>query len=428
MDRDWVAPGWSLGFGKVINLVTGGVVQVDRDGTRRFFKGTSTISASNVVFEGQSVDGRFIKTKTDTSVVTVQGVVCYYNPSTYIKYPDGTTVWYDVWSQPNSNGCYPVGTPITMAPKTITDRNGNRIEISYYNETAPTAPQGRWINWIKDTLGRTYTFNYTLANGRYLLTNITGPALRDSNNNVVQRTFARFAYKDHTLAYNFAGLTPHVREATVKVLSDIYYPATQSGYWFGDSDSYSPYGMIRKVQEQKGMSYSAVNGITAGQMSRQKTYAYPMDTTSSINDIPAFQSVTDTWDGITTGNPITSYAVNWTATPRTTTVTGPDQSRVIEYSFNLTDLPDSDPEKFKDGLTFKSEFYDANNELIARNEVTWEKGYLDVPRPKRVYHSEYENGITLTTSSIYDSYGDYNQVRRCCINSYGDRSAGNLDV
>lgn len=426
LDRDWVAPGWSMGFGKVINLVTGGIVQVDADGTRRFFSGSSTISGSNVVFEGQSTDGGFIKTKTDTSAINLQTGICYYNPSTYIKYPNGVTIWYSRWSRPNSSGCFTPASAITMAPKTITDRNGNRIDIVYYDEPASTDPQGRWINYIIDTLGRVYTFNYTLVSGRYLLSDITGPGLQDSNGNVVPRTFVRFGYKDHTITYNFSSLTPHVREATVKVLSAIYYPESQSGYWFGNSDSYSPYGMIRKVQEQKGMSYSAQNGITAGQTTRQRTYSYPTDILSALNDIPTFGTQTETWEGMTTSAPVTSYSINWDASPRTTTVTGPDQSKVIEYSFNNTSLPDVDPEKTKDGLTFKSEFYDANNQLVAKDEVDWEVGTLTqtnytvkTPRPSRVYHSEYENGITLTSSVIYDTYGEYNQVLQMREIGYG---------
>lgn len=429
LDRDWVAPGWTLGFGKVINMVTGGIVQVDADGTRRFFSGTSTVSGSNVVFEGLSADGSFIKTKTDTSGINLQTGICYYNPSTFIKYPNGVTIWYSRWSQPNSAGCFTPASAITMAPKTITDRNGNRIDIIYWDEPLPNEPQGRWIKNIVDTLGRIYTFNYTLVNGRYLLSDITGPGLRDINGSVVPRTFVRFAYKDHTIAYNFSGLTPHVRDATVKVLSAIYYPESQSGYWFGDTDSYSPYGMIRKVQEQKSMSYSLQNGVTAGQTTRQRTYSYPTDTLSALNDIPTFGTQTETWEGMTTPAPVTSFSINWDATPRTTTVTGPNQSRTVEYSFNNTSLPDSDPEKVKDGLTFKSEFYDPNNQLIAKDEVEWEVGTLTqtgytlkTPRPSRVYHSEYENGITLTTSSVYDTYGEYNQVLQMREIGYGGAS------
>ena len=36
------------------------------------------------------------------------------------------------------------------------------------------------------------------------------------------------------------------------VVQAIYYPGTGSGYWFGDTDSYSGYGMIAKVVEQRG--------------------------------------------------------------------------------------------------------------------------------------------------------------------------------
>src|SRR5215510_2097048 len=47
-----------------------------------------------------------------------------------------------------------------------------------------------------------------------------------------------------------------VRQNTIPVVLGICYPATGTGYWFGDVDSYSRYGMIRKVVERRGMTCS----------------------------------------------------------------------------------------------------------------------------------------------------------------------------
>jgi hypothetical protein len=175
MDRDGIAPGWNLGFGKIINMVEGGIVQVDGDGSRRYFSGVKTIAPDKVTFKGETTDGTFIKSLTETSGFNLPGYgICYHSPTTYLKYPNGVTVKYTRWSDPGTNGCFLPGTPITMAPTEIRDKDGNRIKIVYYQEEEVNQPgKGSWINYIYDTLGRTYTFNYEYFNGRNYLTSIT---------------------------------------------------------------------------------------------------------------------------------------------------------------------------------------------------------------------------------------------------------------
>lgn len=441
MDRDWIAPGWSLGFGKVINMVDKGIVQVEADGTRRYFGGSVATNVDSIDFRGQSTDGTYIKAQT---VTTGTSLNCMHSPVTYLKYPNGITIQYGRWSKYNSSSgtCFTAGTPITMYPQKIIDRNGNGIDITVQTEAeaVQSGIPGKWITQIRDTLGRYYTFNYTVINGRNYLTSISGPGLTDPNNNsIVTRTFVRLSYKDHQLSYNFSGLTPHARENNIKVLAAIYYPATNTGFWFGAADSYSPYGMIRKVEEQKAMSYNSSTGAIsssgqAADVSRRRIYSYPENTATPLSDIPEYSTVTETWDGMP--NPaqpaVTTYSVDWNvaSAPRTTTVTAPFQSgKVVEYSFNLSHLADTDPEKAKDGITYKTEYFDKDNALRAKDEVTWELGYdvgttlepRKIPRPTQVSHSEYENGITLTKKSVYEynPSGLYNQVETTKEYGYG---------
>ncbi len=349
-------------------MVGGGIVQVDSDGTRRFYSGNTKTSSDKVIFEGQSTDGTFIKTKTETSVKLISGSYCYYNPTIFLKYPDGTTIEHDALEY---KGCYAEGEPITMVPTKISDRNGNQIKINY-QFTTNNAP-GRWINFITDTLGRIYNFNYKLVGGKYFLTGISGPGLSDENGNVVPRTFVTLDYKDLTINTNFIGLTPHVRENTVKVLSAIYYPSTQSGYWFGDdsnssSPSYSTYGMIRKVEEHKAMGYDPATGaITAGQMSRQRVYSYPVNNNTAVSDVPAFGTLTESWEAMTDAAPVTTYQTLNDDFPRTSTITSPDGSKVVETSFNLSNLSDTDPEKVRDGLTYETKYYGSDDILKANS-------------------------------------------------------------
>jgi hypothetical protein len=416
MDKDWLAPGWNIGFGKIINVINGGIVQVEADGTRRFFAGDVVGVNDRVTFQGQSTDGSFIKSLSETS----RAGVCFYNPVTILKYPDGTTTSYAPF---DNRGCYTVSEPITMVPTLIQDKSGNEIEIAYHNPANPTSdPAGRWIKYIKDTLGRVYTFNYVLDNGRYYFKSITAPGLPDTAGNPVTRTFVRVQYKNVPITHNFSSsLTPHVRENTIKALSAIYYPATQTGYWFDFADSYSPYGMIRRVDERRAMTYSEQGGITEGVLSRQRIYSYPTNTNSSISDTPAFGDVTETWEGMTTPPTNTEYQVNWETTPRTTETISSDGSRVKEFSYNI---PIGTPEeRVKDGLTYKTEFYDSGQQLKNRSEIEWESGHelntcptptgtcvvVKVPRAKTVIQSQFENGQTFTKTTA-NVFGEYNQV------------------
>lgn len=425
MDKDWLSPGWNIGFGKIINVINGGIVQVDADGTRRFFAGPLTGANDLITFEGQSTDGSFIKSFSQISVST--NGQCAYNPTTYLKYPNGSTITFD---DLDNRSCYGISEPVTMVPKRIQDRFGNRINISYHVQL--NNPSGRWINQITDTLGRVYTFNYTLDNGRYYLTSITGQGLPDQNGQIVTRTFVRIEYKNHTITHNFTGLTPHVRESSIKVISAIYYPGTQNGYWFGDADSYSPYGMIQRVDEQRAMGYSSQNGIVQGVLTRRRSYSYPADTSTAITDIPEFRYVTESWEGMPQGtSSTTEYQVNWDASPRTTQTIAADGSTVIEYSYNYSHLPDTNETKAFDGLTYKTEVI--VNSLRSRSEIEWELGHpvntcqptppgcvvVKIPRPKKITQSQFDGSQTFTRITKNDVFGEYNQVLETSEYGYG---------
>jgi hypothetical protein len=130
IDKDAVAPGWSADFGKVLNLVQGGIVQIEPNGTKRFFAGNVQTTASQYIFEGQSTDGSFIKARTVTNASFAGGQVLYHGSTTHLKCPDGTTISYygypKIFPTPSSE------VPIPMAPYKIAERNGNSISIIYH--------------------------------------------------------------------------------------------------------------------------------------------------------------------------------------------------------------------------------------------------------------------------------------------------------
>src|SRR5262249_42073302 len=157
---------------------------------------------------------------------------------------------------------------------TITYRTYTRY---WNNQWQYGVEEGPNIETITDTLGRTIQFYYertgAVPNEKDLLTAVTAPGLNGS----AARGIMRLQYDTKNLSnagsnYGFqAGLTTHVRDnGIINVIRAIYYPATATGYWFGDADSYSNYGMLRKMSERRGMTCS-VGGADCSSISTPLT-------------------------------------------------------------------------------------------------------------------------------------------------------------
>jgi RHS repeat-associated protein len=386
IDRDWPAPGWSLGFGKLVGLgVNNGSMIIEADGTRHGFTGTVTYGPNQnyTDFVGHTVDGTFI----DYSHHTGLGGAMTYAQA---KYPNGTVIEY---------GAQGTG---AMYPTRITDANGNYLTITYVNNQGPN------IQTVTDTLGRVINFYYDAYN---LLTAITAPGLSSGT-----RTLVRLHYRQLSLSYSFSGLTPVVRNSTPWVIDAIYYPGTGTGYWFGDTDSYSSYGMITKVIEQRGMGFSASSlneqgTVSQGAMTRQEVYAYQF---TNLTDAPTYTSLTETWttDGVNTDQATTQYEVHQNATPRTSTVTLPNGNKSIQYSYNAAG-------QFNDGLVYYDETRDSNNVLLQTSTATWEAGAYGSPRPTRIESTDERGQVTARAFS----YGSvYNQVTEARSYGYGGQA------
>lgn len=402
IDRDNPVPGWSIGFGKIVSLGTQGDMLVDADGTRHPFTGTRTYypDRNQAFFELHTTDGTFIKYTSGHQY----GQAGDHFTGAIVRYPDGTEVTYLAYD----------GDTVAY-PTSIKDRHDNSVGITYryHNFRDPQ------IETVTDTLGRQILFHYDSSDYR-LLTAITASGLQDENGNVVTRTLVRLHYKDLNLqqygSYGFApGIVPRVRNSMVKVIDAIYYPGLGNGYWFGDSDSYSSYGMIRKVIQQRGMSFSTATAnplteqgtVVPGSMTRQRVYNYPLTPDNSLTDAPTYTSMTEDWAGReTTGPVVTSYLIDNISTPRTKRITKPDNTYVVQSSYNFSNLPAGDPDKFKDGLVYETKAYDANNVLLRTSTVDWEKGDFDSPRAHRAEVIDERNQKT----AVEYLYGPYNQV------------------
>jgi len=390
-DLDWPATGWSLGFSRMLSMGTnGGCMIVESDGTRHSYAGTISNYPWGQYFSGYTTDGSLIDY---TCATNTNGVVTSANASL----PTGSRVEYYAYS---------LGQGMAY-PTRITDVDGNYISMSY------TASQGR-IQTLVDTLGRVINFHYGPNN---LLAAITAPGLGGGT-----RTVVRIHYKQITLSHGWSGLTPRVPTPFPWVIDAIYYPGTNTGYWFGDSDSYSSYGMIAKVVEARGMSFSAsslndMGTVTApapSQITRKEVYNYPMTPNYSLTDAPTYTTCVETWtrDGVNTDSATTTYALNMQANPRTVTVTLPNGTQNIQYSYNA-------PGQYNDGLVYLDETKNAAGAVIQSSSTSWEQGYNSTPRPYRV-QSTNEKGQTSKQEFSYTGY--YNQVTEQRDYDYG----GNL--
>lgn len=383
-DRGWPAPGFSLGFGKLLGMgVLHGGMLVDADGTRHGYTGSITGYSWGTNGVMHTTDGSFIDYSYWTS--TGGGIT-----NAQARLANGTVINYGA---PGPGAVYPTS---------IEDANGNLITITYLNNAGPR------IQTITDTLNRTISFYYDYNN---LLTAITAPGLSGGT-----RTLVRLHYHQLNLSqYNNYGFSTTVsaaaRDPYPWVVDAIYYPATSTGYWLNDSDSYSTYGMLAKVVEQRGMGFSAASlndmgSVSQGQTTRTETYNYPLSPDYSLTDAPAYTSMTESWtrDGTNFDSAITTYAVNENSSPRTVTITLPNGTKSTQQSFNH-------PGQYDDGLVFYDETRDAANTLLQSSSATWQPGAYDSPRPLRVEKTDERGQMTAAEFSYGSVYNQVTEVR-----------------
>lgn len=376
IDKGYPAPGWNIGFGKIMDMdSSGGSMLETPDGTRHDYEGTLQAGgAGSSTYYGRTVDGSFIDYVSYRSATGISAATAYL--------PNGTIITY--------------GASIsTIAfPTQIKDRNGNYITITYVNNTGPN------ISTITDTLGRVITFNYDSSNR---LISITGPGY-----NGATRTFVRLHYKTLSLTNaTFSSLTKQVGNSTPNAIDAIYYPTTNTGYWFGDADSYSSYGMLNKVIEERGMSCTSCTAtsqgtINAGTTTRQMVYNYPMSS-SNLTTAPLYTQMTESWSNMdVTPAPITYYSVNNTSSPRTTTITLPDQTVIKQSSYNNS--------TWSDGLPYQVEKISPSpaSVTLSKTVTTWAAGEYNSPRPTEV--DSYDEKNQMTKQLFYYANNLYNQV------------------
>jgi RHS repeat-associated protein len=379
-DRGWPAPGFSLGFGKLLGMgVNNGGMLVEGDGSRHSYAGSVTYYPWGTYFVGHTTDGSFI----DYSYWSGAGGAIV---SGQARLANGTIINYGAAG------------PGAVYPTMIEDPNGNFITITYVGNSGPR------IQTVTDTLGRVISFHYDANN---LLTAVTVPGLSGGP----VRTLARLHYHQLALSYGFSGLSASVRDPNPWVVDAIYYPGMNTGYWLNDSDSYSSYGMLAKMVEQRNMGFSApsltvMGMVSPGSNTRSETYNYPLTPNYSLTDAPTYTSMTESWtrDLVSFDSAITSYAVSENSSPRTVTITLPNGVKSTQQSFNH-------PGQYDDGLVFHDETRDAGNNLLRSSSTTWQPGAFGSPRPMRVERTDERGQMTAAEFSYGSVYNQLTEVR-----------------
>jgi RHS repeat-associated protein len=373
----WPAPGWSLGFGRVVFDGANNVLQ-DADGTVHPFSSSGTGL--------HTTDGTLIDYSTNLKDYSTN----LKDGNGAARHPDGTTISYGAGS-PSPGNYYFVW---RLYPTTITDANGNTIEITYVNDAGPA------IERITDTTGRVVDFFYD-TNNVSLLTAIEAPGL-----NGATRQVARFHYFGVIAGGSgqprlVAGPGPVYWLPAVGawMIDAIYLPGTSTGYWFGDPDSYTiDSGIITKVSQRREMTLTSTSAsdqgtITPGMVTRECRYNY--GTNLEGTTIPTYTTMSERWAGMDTLEATTTYTVDNTSSPRRTDTVYPDGSQVSQLIFNH-------PGQYDDGLLYQTMTYDSAGEqiLLQQTATTWEQGDYDSPRVAAIEITD-QLGQTIKTTYGY---------------------------
>jgi RHS repeat-associated protein len=250
-NSSWPAAGFSLGFGQLV-LYDGGWIGgtyvikymwVEPDGTRHYL-GIGAWETFGWPQSFETTDGSHIVYSGDGS----RGGNLYY--------PDGTHLTINVVNN-------------VLVPTMVNDRNGNYIQIAYKTEElVECCGTDCWcdvwypslsLDYVVDTLGRTFTFQYYLDNygNPTGLASISGPP-----------GFGGAApwYAPKLVQFYYSGSTG---------LNKIYYPATGTGYVF----TYSGFGMISGVSLRRQMSVDFFGNLLNGLESASVSFLYQQSPT-----------------------------------------------------------------------------------------------------------------------------------------------------
>jgi RHS repeat-associated protein len=402
--KGWPAPGWTIGYGRLIDNYdgVGNWLLIQPDGTR-----THLVAQANGTFS--STDGTFIN----------------LNPiNGKLRYTDGTLVKYDLVNN-------------RWLPTSIRSRNGDLITIAYrqYQKIAgqPNYFPVRWaIGQITDSLGRITQFRYygdsgyaadsTGAKPQFALAAVTAPDQVSGT-----RTLVQIEYQTITLQYNFSvpvDQTSNPASGTpITVMRRIYYPATGRGYLFLD---HSSYGMARRISIRNNMT-GAAGAITDGTETAYTKYNYttidPNDSygrnqVGQLNDSPQYTTRGEWWQGKIDGATETTYT--YSRSTGTDPVLGSIEINTVSYPNGMEMVTTSG----SDGSSNENFGHVVKTEIKAGTSVlrTSQQGYTnDSPGGAQLAQVTMTDEANNTAKITYDYYLTYGRIQN--VNEYGFSSS-----
>jgi hypothetical protein len=392
-DASWLAPGFALGFGRVINFsapdFAGYVADFQMpDGTRVRLQSRNPNVGFAQVLESLNIPGyRFEANIGGTSSAPILNGGTLYTPN---------------------------GNRLTISSSglvtKVLDPNGNYMLIAYSGTTGS-------ISAIQDSMGRTITFNYSAG----LLSSITAPGFGAGPD----RTVAEFRYQSLNVNGTFAsGIVRNpTTGSTVNVLRYVRFPGINNGFKY----DYSAYGMIYRTTRLHSMSplgagiYDEFSGVEAA----RTEYNYPT-TASALASIPKYTNRKDWWAGMPDPNQpaVTGFSETIGSIGpkqvKITTTTKPDgtksETTQIFYSFD-----DQSGDKWDDGLVVKVRDLKSDGTTVVRlQENTWESvdfyngtnglNGQNWGRLKRTAIQD-EAGNWVSREFAYDGYGNVTEAK-----------------
>jgi RHS repeat-associated protein len=438
VDAQWLAPGFSVGYGKLksrywnrwVRPAPYGMLKTfnevvpegytDPDGTRHQLEckawepipGTTSQYGENndQCIEYGTTDGTLVKvlyhgSRTLTSWDAPDTSV-YASTYFTLIHTDGTKVTY---SYPGAQfGA--TDTAREHYPVRIQDRNGNSIDVGYKNGKDN-------IELIRDTLHREIRFHYDSVDEKKLVA-VTVPGF----NGGIERQTIRFYY-ENAVALNYQGKFSGTAfgPATYRALKYIYFPATQSGYRY---DYHPNFGMIKKISKLTGMTVSGGGSLTStgtvdseGTTAATTEYTFPNDGSQTpLTDVPKFTQRADDWLGRTASTPTITYydaPEPGTDPERVSRVTVDDIDFDVEYetvAYNTTDWKNGLP---KETTITKVQGSGQFRFPMAKTVYSWDQGDADASgrRYPILISAEVTNdaGQVRVTSFEYDTF--YNQKK-----------------
>jgi RHS repeat-associated protein len=290
-----------------------------------------------------------------------------------------------------------------LYPTDIIDQQGNTSTIDYipYDDTEIAR-----VSRITDPIGRQVNFHY---NNVKQLTAITAPAIGGG-----ERVIARLTYQ---ILPAYIKIHPSEQSkdiiAPTPFLQGIYFPATKTGYWFGDNDSYSRYGMIIKVVEQTGMNHGSptlteTGILTPGTAVYTRTYDFPFAAPEywRRTAFPKYRSLTESFAGMK-GSPLGTQFDD-------SSIYNTDELWVEKT------LPDGSSQRTTlndGGLPSSRIYYVRPRKIVGRETFEWIKGNdqifriaavteIDSESRKKRTEFTYNSSNLLSTSKMWDWIGE----------------------